>query len=32
MLFQIDKTKTYNLGTFFMLYIAQNLPMSFFRR
>lgn len=30
MLFQIDKTKTYNLGTFFMLYIAQNLPMSFF--
>lgn len=30
MLFQLDKTKTYNLGTFFMLYIAQNLPMSFF--
>lgn len=26
----IDKIKTMNLGTFFLLYISQNLPMSFF--
>lgn len=27
---KIDKIKTMNLGTFFLLYISQNLPMSFF--
>ncbi len=26
----LDKIKTINLGTFFLLYISQNLPMSFF--
>ena len=26
----IQKDKTYNLATFFCLYIAQTIPMSFF--
>ncbi len=29
-LFKFDKDATLNLGTFFMLYIAQSIPMSFF--
>lgn len=26
----MEQTKKYNLATFFCLYIAQNIPMSFF--